>query len=220
VWQKLQEELADTNFTVISVALESRGLDGALPWITPANPTYPCLIDREHEVARLYGMTNVPDAVWINEEGRIVRPVEPAGSTDGFRHMDLATRTMPPEQIAKSRDTRAAYLAGLRDWARRGDASPWALPPAEVRARMRGVTPETALARAYFRLGEYLWEHGNLLRARANFDEAIRLDPDNWEYKRQAWDLEEQGKSMGPEFWKAVQALGDRRYYPEIQVPS
>ncbi len=220
MWQKLQEELADTNFTVISVALESRGLDGALPWITPANPTYPCLIDREHEVARLYGMTNVPDAVWINEEGRIVRPVEPAGSTDGFRHMDLATRTMPPEQIAKSRDTRAAYLAGLRDWARRGDASPWALPPAEVRARMRGVTPETALARAYFRLGEYLWEHGNLLRARANFDEAIRLDPDNWEYKRQAWDLEEQGKSMGPEFWKAVQALGDRRYYPEIQVPS
>ena len=127
---------------------------------------------------------------------------------------------MPPEQIAKSRDTRAAYLDGLRDWARRGDASPWALPPAEVRARMRGVTPEIPLARAYFRLGEYLWEHGNLLRARANFDEAIRLDPVNWEYKRQAWDLEEQGKSMGPEFWKAVQALGDRRYYPEIQVPS
>jgi tetratricopeptide (TPR) repeat protein len=220
VWQKLQEELADTNFLVISVALESRGLEGALPWITPANPTYPCLIDREHEVARLYGMTNVPNAVWINEDGRIVRPVEPAGSTDGFRHMDLATRSMPPEQIAKSRDTRAAYLDGLRDWARRGEASPWALPPDEVRARMRGVTPEIALARAYFRLGEYLWEQGNLPRARANFDEAIRLDPDSWEYKRQAWDLEEQGKSMGPEFWTAVQALGDKAYYPEIQIPG
>lgn len=220
MWQKLQGELSDTNFTVISVALESRGVEGAMPWITPANPTYPCLIDREHEVARMYGMTNVPNAVWINEEGRIVRPVEPAGSTDGFRHIDMATRTMPPEVVEESRSTRAAYLDGLRDWARRGDASPWALPPDEVRKRMRGVTTEIALARAYFRLGEYLWEQGNLTRARANFDEAIRLDPESWEYKRQAWDLEEQGKSMGPEFWKAVQALGEKRYYPEIQRPS
>ena len=220
MWQKLQEELADTNFQVISVALESRGVAAALPYIEPAKPTYPCLIDREHQVARLYGMTNVPNAVWINEDGRIVRPVEPAGSTDGFRRIDLATGKMPPEEIEKSKETRGAYLDGLRDWARRGDASPWALAPDEVRRRMKGVSPEQALARAHFQLGEYLWERGNPLRARANFDEAIRLHPESWEYKRQAWDLEEQGKSMGPEFWKAVQALGDAKYYPEIERPS
>lgn len=220
VWQKLQDELRDTSFLVVAVALESRGLDGALPWIEPVNPSYPCLIDREHEVARLYGMTNVPNAVWINEDGRIVRPVEPAGSTDDFRSMDLATRSMPPEALANSRDQRARYLDGLRDWARRGDASPWALAPDEVRRRMRAVTPEHALARAYFQLGEYLWGQGNHQRARANFDEAIRLDPSSWEYKRQAWDLEAQGKSMGPEFWKAVQALGAERYYPEVEAPS
>ena len=34
-----------------------------------------------------------------------------------------------------------------------------------------------------------------------------------------SWDLEEQGKSMGPEFWKAVQALGEKAYYPEIRIP-
>ena len=220
MWQALQAELADTNFQVITVALETRGLEGALPWITPANPTYPCLIDREHEVARLYGMTNVPNAVWINEEGRIVRPVEPAGSTDGFREMDLRTLTMPPEALAKSRETRAAYLNGLRDWARRGENSPWALSPAEVRKRLRGVSPETALGSAYFQLGRYLWERGNHARARANFDEAIHLDPESWAYRRQAWDLEAQGKSMGPEFWQAVQALGEERYYPEIAFPS
>ena len=219
MWQALQSELADTNFQVISVALESRGVEAALPYIEPAKPSYPCLIDREHDVARLYGMTNVPNAVWINEEGRIVRPVEPAGSTDGFRKMDLQTRKMPPEEIERSRQTRATYLDGLRDWARRGEASAWALPPEEVRKRLRGVSPEEALARAHFQLGEYLWEHGNRSRARANFDDAIRLHPESWEYKRQAWDLEEQGKSMGPEFWKAVQALGDKKYYPDIQAP-
>jgi tetratricopeptide (TPR) repeat protein len=220
VWQKLQAELADTNFQVITVALESRGVSAALPYIEPAKPSYPCLIDREHEVARLYGMVNVPDSVWINEDGVIVRPNEPAGSTEGFRSMDLATRKMPDEAVKHQRDTRAAYLDGLRDWARRGAASPWALAPAEVRRRLAGTTPEQALARAYFQLGEYLWEHGNPARARANFDEAIRLHPENWEYKRQAWDLEEQGKSMGPEFWKAVQDLGDKKYYPDIEMPS
>ena len=50
-----------------------------------ARPTYPCLIDRDHHVADLYNLVNVPQAVWIDEHGRIVRPPETAGSTDGFR---------------------------------------------------------------------------------------------------------------------------------------
>lgn len=62
MWQALQSELADTNFQVISVAFESRGVAAALPYIEAAKPTYPCLIDREHLVARLYGMLNVPTA--------------------------------------------------------------------------------------------------------------------------------------------------------------
>lgn len=219
MWQALQSELADTNFQVISVAFESRGVAAALPYIEAAKPTYPCLIDREHLVARLYGMLNVPTAAWIDEDGRIVRPPEPSGATDAFRKMDPATGKMAPEDVAETRGARARYLDGLRDWARNGERSPWVLDEAEVRRRLSGPTPEHALARAHFRLGEHLWEHGSPARARAQFDEAIRLHPENWAYRRQAWDLEEQGKSMGPEFWKAVQALGAKRYYPEIQEP-
>ena len=62
-----------------------------------AVPTYPCLIDEGHVVAELYNMTNVPMAVWIDEQGQIVRPVEAAGASDGFRTMDRATFAMKPE---------------------------------------------------------------------------------------------------------------------------
>ena len=42
-----------------------------------AAPAYPCLIDEKHIVAELYNMANVPMAVWIDEDGRIVRPAKP-----------------------------------------------------------------------------------------------------------------------------------------------
>jgi len=44
--------------------------------------------------------------------------------------------------------------------------------------------------------------------------EASRLYPEAWSMWRQAADLDEVGKASGPEFWKRVQALGDRPYYP------
>ena len=84
---------------VIAVAMDSREGD-PLPWIEAAKPTYPTLIDREHRLAELYGIVNVPQAVWIDEAGRIVRPAEPAGAYEGFRKMNRATREMP-EDVAR-----------------------------------------------------------------------------------------------------------------------
>ena len=57
---------------IIAVAMDSRE-DAARPWIKEAAPSYPALIDRDHRVADLYNMVNVPQAVWIDEEGHIVR---------------------------------------------------------------------------------------------------------------------------------------------------
>ena len=82
VWQALMDSTRDQSFTVLAIALDEP--EAARPWIEAASPTYPCLIDREHRVAELYHLVNVPQAVWIDEEGRIVRPPENAGSTDGF----------------------------------------------------------------------------------------------------------------------------------------
>ncbi len=220
MWQGLTEELADTSLVIVSVALESRGVEAALPYIEAARPTYPCLIDRQHLVAELFGMVNVPTAAWIDEEGRIVRPPEPAGTNDAFRKMDPSTGRMTPEDLQRLRAERRRYLDGIRDWARRGSASPWALDEAEVRQRLANPSEEHELARAHFTLGEHLWERGSLDRAQAHFAEAVQLHPESWEYRRQALDLEEQGKAGGREFWEAVTALGDRPYYPPIIGPE
>lgn len=181
-------------------------------------PTYPCLIDEKHVVAELYNMVNVPTVVWINEDGRIVRPAESAGASDGFRTMDRTTFQMSTEVAAVGKRIRKTYVDALRDWVARGDASVYALSPAEARQRMRGPTGSDALAAANFRLGQYLYQHGHHQDAQRYFAEAKRLRPESWNFKRQSWELEEPGKASGPEFWAAVDALGEKPYYPPVEM--
>jgi len=118
VWQALYEELGDRGFVVIAVAMDSREGD-PLPWIEAARPTYPTLIDRDHRLAELYGIVNVPQAVWIDEAGRIVRPAEPAGAYEGFRKMNRATREMPEDVARLTAQAKTTYLDAIRDIERR-----------------------------------------------------------------------------------------------------
>lgn len=211
MWQDLLACLFDAPFTILAVAQESRGAEQARPWIEAARPSYPCLIDTEHRVSALYGMVNVPQAVWIDERGRIVRPAETAGATDHFRKMDRATRTLAPEHLAARNAARAAYVQALRDWVRTGRH---ALPEDAARAALPAITPEMAQAEAHFRLGLHLRRAGNAAEAAEHFAEAVRLYPDSWCMFRDAMELEPSGLAGGPAFWERVKALGDRSYYP------
>ena len=179
-----------------------------------STPTYPCLIDEKHVVAQAYDMPNVPMAVWIDEDGRIVRPAEPAGATDGFRKMDRTTFTLPKDVADAGRAVRARYVAAIRDWVEHGAQSRYALSADEARERIAGPSQGDALAAASFRLAASLRERGEVERAKAWFDEARRLSPERWTFFRQALHLEEKGKASGPEFVAAVAALGERSYYP------
>lgn len=196
---------------VVAVAEESRGADHARPWIDQAKSSYWQLIDTEHRLSDLYNLVNVPQAIWIDEQGRIVRPPETAGSTDHFRRMDLKTRTMSPQDQAERLAARQAYLDAIRAWVTTGAH---ALPAASVLANLPRVTPEIAEAHARFRLGIWLRAHGRAAEGDLQMAEASRLHPESWSMWRQAADLDEVGKASGPEFWKRVQALGDRPYYP------
>ena len=211
MWQTLFAELKDKGFMVVAVAEESRGADHARPWIEQAKSGYWQLIDTEHRLEDLYNLVNVPQAVWIDEQGTIVRPPETAGSTDHFRRMDLATRTMSPEDQAERLAARQAYLDAVRAWVTTGQ---YALPADEARAGLPRVTPEIAEARARFRLGVWLRAHDRAAEGDLQMAEASRLHPDSWSLWRQAADLDEVGKAGGPDFWKRVQALGERPYYP------
>ena len=242
MWQGLYDAWKDKNFLIIAVACDTGGVAAVQEWIRPATPAqlpqelrdimgwddtlsrhaatplYPCLIDEKHLVAERYHMVNVPSAVWINETGRIVRPAESAGATDGFRTIDRATFQMPAEVAATGKQARTRYIDALRDWIDKGDASRYVLSPEDVRQRLHGITEQEALAAAHFRLGHYLYQQGHRPEAHCSFAEAQRLHPENWRFKRQSWELEEPGKATGPAFWAAVDALGQHPYYPPVNL--
>ena len=194
MWQALQTELEPLGVTVVTVALDS---DPALayPWIDAAAPTHPSLIDRAHTLGALLGFVNVPMAVWIDENGVLVRPAEAAN----VQPNGLKGRPLPeglPERIlarlalvAEFPGDHEAYLAAVRDWARNGSASGFALTPDEVVARSLPRGADESRAAASFELGERLFELDGQEAAAPWWREAHRLHPSNWTYKRQAWSL-------------------------------
>ncbi len=218
MWQVLFDELKDLGFVVLAVALDAP--QAAAPWIAAAAPapTYPCLIDRDHLVAERYNLVNVPEAVWIDEAGRIVRPPETAGATDGFRAMDRSKFTMPEAAIAERARVRELYFDALRDWARRGTASVHALDAAGARARLAVPGAAVAQAQAHFRLGQHLLRLDQTDEAQAQFAQAIHLHPESWAMWRQSAPKDARGLAAGAAFWARVDALGDRPYYRPIDL--
>ena len=217
MWQELYDELKAHGFVVIAVALDSREGD-PLPWIEAAKPTYPCLIDRDHHLAELYHMVNVPQAVWIDERGAIVRPTEAAGAYEGFRRMDRVTREVPAEVARVTTEAKATYLNAIRDWVRRGEASGHGLDAERARARAPRPTEDVARAHVFFRLGQHLIRHGQAEEGDRWLAEASRLHPDSWAIWRQRAGVTEQGLAAQPDFWARVDALGERRYYAPVDM--
>lgn len=218
MWQSLFDELKDHAFTILAVALDRA--DAARPWIEAARPAYPCLIDSDHHLADLYNLVNVPQAVWIDERGRIVRPPETAGSTDGFRAMDRKTFVMPDAAAAERSRVKALYIGAVRDWVQRGASSVNALDEAGAAARLKVPDAAVAEAHARFRLGQHLLRTGQLDEAQAQMAQAIRLHPDSWAMWRQAAAKDARGLASGPEFWARVDALGARPYYAPVDVAA
>jgi tetratricopeptide (TPR) repeat protein len=191
--------LKGKNFEIISIAQDTGGLKDALPWITPAKPEFTVLIDDKHVVTHLYNMVNVPTAVWIDEKGKIVRPPEVAYADNRFKSMHGVEA--------------AEYLAAIRDWVANGEKSPYIVGAAELRERLKGQTPERAMADAEFALAEFLYKEGKGIDAIPHFKEAQRLSPDNWNYKRQAWALSDAQRDYGTTFWEEVRKLEGKPYY-------
>ena len=216
MWQALFDEQKHLGFTVLAIAMDNA--EAARPWIDAAKPDYPCLIDRDHHVADLYNLVNVPQAVWIDETGRIVRPPENAGSTDGFRAMDRTTYAMPQQAIDERNRIKSLYSDALRDWAHKGANSVHVLDANRAANRLIPKDPAIAMAHAHFRLGQHLLREDHRDEAQAHFERAIALHPDSWNIWRQTAEKNPTGLAAGAEFWARVDALGDRPYHRPIDL--
>jgi len=228
VWQELRSELHPRGLEIVTVALDTGGADAARHWIEAARPAHPSLIDRAHLVDELFGIVNVPSGVWIDEGGTIVRPPETAYP----RRPAFLDRPVPidaaPEVAAHSAELRKLrieperYLAALRDWVVRGTASRYALAPEAVLVRSRPRPVEAATAAAHFALGQHLHRVGHPETAVGHFRAAYRLQPDNWTYKRQAWNLLPEGQDprevYGGDWLTDVRRIGAEHYYPALEL--
>lgn len=216
MWQKLYQDLANRNFTILAVAFDEA--EAARPWIEAASPTFPCLIDRNHYVADLYHMVNVPQATWIDESGQIVRPPENAGQSDAFRRMNRTTGQMDPTQLADRARIKATYVEAVRDWVLKGAASEHAYDSGAARARLRRPDEGAAAAHVRFRLAQHLKLQGRAEEALSHFAEASRLHPQSWTIFRQAAAKSETGLAAEADFWARVEALRDEPYHLPIDM--
>jgi len=230
LWQDLRERWNPLGVEVVTVALDVEAAD-ARPFIERAHPEHPSLIDQAHVTDELFGFVNVPNGVWIDEEGMIVRPAEPAHptgrnpATESFRTVDLAT--VPPELVEvlvearKIKTDPEGYVAMVDDWIEHGDESEYALSPDEVVRRSDPRTDAEATAAAQFELGQYLHRAGDHAAAIPHWREAHRLFPANWTYKRQAWNFEDPIRQGHTEVYEGswfedIKEIGAENYYPEV----
>ena len=196
--------------------------------LEPLAPSHPALIDESHIVDKLFGIVNVPSGLWIDEDGVIVRPPEPAfPGQSPYRDAQISD-SLPQrikDMLLEAKKIQAEpekYIAALRDWVSRGRDSRYALSSDEVIERSRPRPAEESFAAAHFELGQHLHSAGKTADGVRHWREAHRLQPDNWTYKRQAWSLAD--PTQGPtelydgDWLSDVRKIGAENYYPPLRM--
>lgn len=143
--------------------------------------------------------------VWIDEDGRVVRPAEPAWTvsrTDTIGGKALVIEGAP-------------YVAALRDWVSKGVRSPYVLSDEEFIRRVKPRSPAEREAEASFKLAIWFHQAGDSQRAATYFERAQQLNPDDWNYHRQEWSFnpDEARKKWMEKFQKL-----DQPYYPKLEL--
>jgi hypothetical protein len=205
-------------------------VEAARPFHEAARPTHPSLVDPAHVMVERFGMTNVPFAIWIDEDGMIVRPAEiafaPRQARDQAQDQSALIAQLPERQrsiidamTVNMRDTER-YPAAVRDWAQHGGASRYVLSEAEVVERSRPRPVEFGLAAAHFELAQHLHRTGFPRDAVAHFTEAHRLDPTNWSYHREALSLVDPswGDVYERDMLSEVEIVGAETFYPPLDM--
>jgi hypothetical protein len=183
-----------------------------------ARPEHPSLVDETHHLDALFGVTNIPQNIWIDETGTIVRPPEPGSPAPAYVETDDPTYAMVMHYMHERREDPAWYSDRIRDWVSKGADSEFAMTPDEVVEASRPRTPDSSRAAAHFELGQHLWRtEGFSDRVLEHLARAHTLQPDNITYKRQAYSAWRRGDSVDPvEFFRQVPEPGEEATWPFV----
>jgi hypothetical protein len=188
-WKKLADELAADGVQIITVAVDEDP-SAVRPWVQEGLVTG---VDPEHRVSDVFGIVNVPATVWLDEEGRVVKPPTIAPGDDQF----LEFTKLDADQ----------HHDALRAWAK-GGAAPQVEDP--------GDDDDLRAARAERRLAAWLHRNGHLELAEQHFAAAVDLAPLDFTIRRASMPLRGQDP-FGAEFfelWEQWNDAGRPGYQP------
>lgn len=174
------------------------GPEVARPWVQAAASTHPSLIDLAHYMDARFGVTNIPQVIWVDETSTVVRPPEPASP------IPVGETALQMVELVGDMKARERYVEMVKDWVAKGIDSRHALSPAEVVTRSQSRSPTTSEAAVHFELAQYHWrQNGFSEQAVAHFNAAHELQPNNITYKRQAYSALAVSRSGGedPDGW-------------------
>jgi len=205
VWQELRQDLKDKNFEVMTIACDGKGGAAVEPFITAAHQQHPSLLDEKLRVAELYDVRNVPAIFWIDESGRMVRANDPVYAQR--RNRETGETTINEE-----------YLNAVRDWVANGTKSAYVMDEGRIGSRLPDLEFDDVSAAASFHLGTFLALHGHPADALSHFKRAHALRPENWTYKRQAWNLGDIERDYGTNFQEALKDPASGPFYPPLDL--
>ncbi len=245
MWQAFRNQVRDQGIEVVTVGMDTAGAEACRPFIEAALPEHPSLIDEHHQLAQLFGVINIPNSIWIDEQGMIVRPAEaapaPPSVTVEQRASNLGDMGDIPQRMleifgeaSKIEVNAPAYEAALRDWLANGADSQFALSADQVIDRSGPRSADAAIGHAHFEMATYLEKAGAHDAAIGHFRQAHELVPENFAYRRQAWSLESAVDGPLARFWQGpaegsegewpyagdwlsdVREMGAENYYPSF----
>ena len=130
---------------------------------------FPVLLDRDHLLAELYAISNVPTVVWIEADDRIARPNAAELGTDLFEAFSEGASS-------------AAHRRAVTEWVRTGAV------PDDADDEVADLDDDEIDARLAFRIGAHLYRVGDE-RAAAWFERAAALAPFDFSVARAAMPL-------------------------------
>jgi hypothetical protein len=204
-WQKLYTELREHNFEIVAAAEDTGGEAAAGRWYDRANATFTTLVDAQHAISSAYQFVNVPMGIWVDENGRVARPAEPAWNTDQVMKI-TADKSIATEG--------RVYTDALRDWVLNGSRSRFALSDEEFARRVKPRSAAEMEADASFKLAVWFHQNGNDALAAKYWEHAQQLNPEDWNYHRQEWSF---GPEAGKKWMEKFEKL-DKPYYPPLDI--